>query len=65
MGNWKKLKEREKAYNIKNENELIRMDNLNYKYTQKMCKTCKFYNNGCTKKRIPRNCADKGLKNKE
>lgn len=30
-----------------------------------MCRTCKFYDKGCTKKRIIRICALKGLKNKD
>lgn len=30
-----------------------------------MCKKCKFYDKECTKKRIIRECAVKGLKNKE
>ena len=31
-----------------------------------MCKKgCKFYNNGCKKNRIVRECVRKGLKNKE
>ena len=31
----------------------------------RMCKTCKFYDENCTKKRTVRECAVKGLKNKE
>lgn len=34
-------------------------------FTLYMCKKCKFYDNGCTKKRIIRECARKGLKNKD
>ncbi|MFG6319594.1 MAG: hypothetical protein K1W33_07075 [Clostridia bacterium] len=45
--------------------------NTNYeaetkKYVFFMCKKgCRFYNNGCTKNRTVRECAKKGLKNKE
>ncbi len=35
------------------------------KYILFMCKSCRFYDNECTKKRIVRECAKKGLKNKE
>jgi len=36
------------------------------KYIWFMCKKdCKFYNDGCTKGRLVRECAKKGLKNKE
>lgn len=36
------------------------------KYIWFMCKKdCKFYNNGCTKNRTVRECAKKGLKNRE
>ncbi len=36
------------------------------KYTIFMCKKCKFYkNNSCSKRRIIRNCAKQGLKDKE
>ena len=35
-------------------------------FTSLMCSKCKFYiNNMCSKKRIIRECAKKGLKNKE
>jgi hypothetical protein len=30
-----------------------------------MCKKCKFYDNGCIKGRVIRECAEKGLKNKD
>lgn len=35
------------------------------KYIFAMCKKCKFYDNGCTKKRLIRECVKKGLKNKD
>lgn len=35
-------------------------------YIYYMCKKgCKFYDNGCTKKRVIRDCAKQGLKNKD
>ena len=35
-------------------------------YIAFMCKKdCKFYDNGCTKNRVIRICAEKGLKNKD
>lgn len=43
-------------------------DDETKRYIMLMCKKgCKFYNNktGCTKKRIIRVCAKRGLKNKE
>lgn len=37
-----------------------------FRYTQFMCSKCRFFkNNKCTKNRIQRICAKKGLKNKE
>ena len=30
-----------------------------------MCKKCKFYDDGCIKGRVIRECAKKGLKNKD
>ena len=53
------------THKIQSEDAKAVIDSLNYHYTQKMCKKCKFYNNGCTKKRIPENCAKEGLKDKE
>lgn len=46
--------------------ELDRFDRDTQKYILFMCKKgCKFYDNGCTKHRLMRDCARKGLKNKE
>ena len=36
-----------------------------YKYKKYMCENCEFYYDGCTKKRIAKVCAKKGLKNKD
>lgn len=35
------------------------------RYIAFMCKKCKFYDERCTKNRIVRVCAEKGLKNKD
>ena len=41
-------------------------DNETKYYVKLMCKRgCKFYDNGCTKNRVVRVCARKGLKNKD
>lgn len=50
------------------EEENIEFKNLDKEtkgYIINMCRTCKFYNNKCTKNRIVRKCAVKGLKNKD
>jgi hypothetical protein len=47
------------------ERDSTRIDIVNRNYIYVMCRTCKFYDNGCTKKRMVRKCAEKGLKNKE
>ena len=40
--------------------------NITRNFINFMCKKgCKFYDNGCTKNRVVRVCARKGLKNKE
>lgn len=65
MANYQKLNKKHKLYEIHSQNAKGIMDSINQKYTKKMCVTCKFYKDRCTKQRIPRNCADKGLKNKE
>lgn len=46
--------------------ELSKFDYEIKKYIMYMCKKgCKFYDERCTKGRIVRDCAKKGLKNKE
>ena len=52
---------------VKKELEFARtaMDSSIKKYEQKMCKTCRFYEHRCTKKRNILKCAREGLKNKE
>lgn len=46
--------------------ELGRFDNETYKYIFYMCKKgCKFYKDRCTKNRLIKECAKKGLKNQE
>ena len=45
--------------------ELTRYDNESRKYIIFMCRTCKFYDRECLKNRVIRDCAVKGLKNKE
>ena len=47
------------------ENESARLDKQNKNYIFGMCKKCRFYKGKCTKNRIIRICAKKGLKNKE
>lgn len=49
------------------ENEInrTRKDKETKGYIFYMCRTCKFYKNRCTKNRVVRTCAIKGLKNKE
>lgn len=53
--------------NVKKELEDARatMDKASKKYEKNMCKTCRFYEGRCTKKRNILICARKGLKNKE
>ena len=52
---------------VKKELEFARatMDNTLKKYEKNMCKTCRFYEGSCTKKRKILECARKGFKNKE
>ena len=46
--------------------ELNIFDYETQKYIMYMCKKgCKFYKNGCTKRRLIKECAKKGLKNRE
>lgn len=46
--------------------ELNIFDTETKKYIMYMCKKgCRFYDNRCTKGRLIRDCAKKGLKNKE
>lgn len=40
-------------------------DDANRKFIKYMCKDCKFHNGRCSKKRLARICAQKGLKNRE
>lgn len=40
-------------------------DSTTRKFIMFMCKKCKFYDNGCTKGRIIRECVKKGLKDKD
>ena len=47
------------------ENESSRLDKQNKNFIFLMCRNCKFYDGRCTKNRIIRICAEKGLKNKE
>ncbi len=47
--------------NIQNEYK----DEETKKFLIYMCRKCKFYNNGCIKKRVIRECARKGLKDKD
>lgn len=47
------------------ESENARIDSEYYRNIYRYCKTCIFFENGCTKKRIIRICRKKGLKNKE
>lgn len=47
------------------EDSILQIDDLaNQKYIKYMCKTCKFYEDRCTKNRTVRECAVKFLKNK-
>lgn len=52
---------------VKRELEFSRavLDNSLKKYEKYMCKTCRFYEDRCTKKRYILKCAREGLKNKE
>lgn len=46
--------------------EFKNLDRETKEYIISMCRKCKFYNNRkCTKNRIIRKCAIKGLKNKD
>ena len=45
--------------------EQEKIDRLTRQFIYGMCRTCKFYDNKCTKGRIIRKCAEKGLKNRE
>ena len=46
--------------------ELSKFDYETHKYIYYMCKRgCKFYTDRCTKNRVIKECAKKGLKNKE
>lgn len=65
MSEFEKIKRQALTHKIQTEDAKAVIDNINYHYTQKMCKKCKFYNKGCTKKRIPENCAKQGFKDKE
>lgn len=40
-------------------------DDENRKFIKYMCKDCKFHNERCSKNRLARVCAQKGLKNKD
>lgn len=65
MKTWQEVRKEINIHKNINNDCLSAMDNTIYHYIQKMCKTCKFYENKCKKKRNIMECARKGLKNKE
>lgn len=66
MTDWAQIKKEINIHKSINSDCLSVMDTTIYNYIQKMCKKgCKFYEEGCTKKRNIMECARKGLKNKE
>lgn len=55
-----------KCLEERKEFEYAVQDSETKRYLHFMCKKgCKFYDNGCTKKRVIRDCAKQGLKNKD
>ena len=48
--------------NLNKESESKIIDKENKNFIMFMCKKCKFYKDVCIKKRIPKKCAEKGLK---
>lgn len=49
--------------NAESESKIIDRENKNY--IMFMCRKCKFYKNTCIKRRIPKKCAEQGLKNRD
>ena len=65
MKTWQDVRKEINIHKSINNDCLSATDTLIYKYTQKMCNQCKFYDGSCTKKRYIFDCSRKGLKNKE
>lgn len=65
MKTWRDINREIRTHKNQDEDAKGTMDRTNYKYITKMCSTCRFYEEGCKKKRTIRVCAEKGLKNKE
>ena len=47
MSEFERIKRQALTHKIQSEDAKAVIDNINYHYTQKMCKKCKFYENGC------------------
>lgn len=66
MKDWRKVKAKIKTQKEKMINCIAVIDTTARRYIENMCKKgCKFYEGGCKKNRYMKDCARKGLKNRD